>query len=197
MTVLSTFEILLKPQLPKDLTEKIPALGKVTRVILQGYFLTVSNLSDKGVGLSVTFVTITPGLDPSKILARFDVIGQNGPASLTQDPPPANQPSPKKGDVVRTKFSIFLNPHDTGLLIVQPDASKPNVLKAVDFELRGYVELSLSASNMQQASDVLVTAEHRGTFFDGSNLDNTAALGELSYALPLANGGSLISLTRS
>ncbi len=194
MAVISTFELLFKPQLPKAITDSNPGLAALSRVVLQGYFLTISNLSDRGTALSVTLVTRTPGLDPEKVLARFDVIGQNGPASLKNDPPPVGQPAPLEGELVKTKLSVFLNPHDTGLLLVQPDATKAAVRDAADFELRGYVELSLSASNLQQSSTVLVTAEHRGTFFDG---DNKAALGEIAYALPLASGGSLIELVRS
>ncbi|MEB3316866.1 MAG: hypothetical protein VKO39_01805, partial [Cyanobacteriota bacterium] len=65
------------------------------------------------------------------------------------------------------------------------------------FEVRGYVEISLSSSNLQQTGRVLVSAEHRATFYDGEDLGNRAALGEINYPLPLASGRSLLELQRS
>jgi hypothetical protein len=194
MAIISTFELLLKPQLPKALTSRFPELAPLTRTILQGYFLTISNLDDKGVVLSVTFVTRTPGLDTTKVLSTFDIQNQNGPVSLIPAGPAPGQPTPGNDEVVKTKYSVFLNPNDTGLLLIQADATQEKIRTATDFEIRGYVELSLSSENMQQTGKVLVTAEHRGTFFDGANKD---ALGEIAYALPLASGGSLIELQRS
>ena len=45
MALVSTFELLLKPQLPAATTDKFPALGNLSRNILQGYFLTISNVN--------------------------------------------------------------------------------------------------------------------------------------------------------
>ncbi|MDZ8094285.1 MAG: hypothetical protein RMZ42_20500 [Nostoc sp. DedQUE05] len=43
MAFISTFEILLKPQLPKELTDTKPELIPLARNILQGYFLTIAS----------------------------------------------------------------------------------------------------------------------------------------------------------
>lgn len=198
MPAISTFELLLKPQLPKQVTDNIPSLKAVTRTILQGYFLTVSNIESVGVNLSLTLVTRTPALDTRDVLATIDVIGQNNTlgigTTLPVTPLPAGQPTPGPGQAVKTKYDFFLNPNDTCLIVIQPDATKPKVLADASFEARGYAELSISSRSMQTTANVLVTAEHRGTFFDG---DNKAALGEVAYALPLATGGSLIELQGS
>jgi hypothetical protein len=199
MPAISTFELLLKPQLPKSITNDYPELMPLARIVLQGYFLTVANLDDKPVTLSLIFVSRTPGLQNQEILAILDTQNQNGPLSLVldRDPAPANQPEPPEGQLVKTKYTFSLNPNDTGLVLVQPNAANETLRMAAEFEIRGYVELSLSASNMQRTGKVLITAEHRATFYDGADLQNRAALGEISSVLPLATGGSLLELERS
>lgn len=49
----------------------------------------------------------------------------------------------------------------------------------------------LSSLSTPTAVDLLITAEHRGTFFNA----DASKLGEVAYALPLASGGSLFTLT--
>lgn len=194
MPAISTFELLLKPQLPRQLTDQRPELAPLARTVLQGYFLTVANLGDKGVDLSLTFVTRTPGLDPSKVLTTFDVQDQNGPLTLVRDAAPPGRPAPLDGELVKTRYAFFINPNDTGIVLVQPNALDAQLRNAANFEIRGYVELSLSSRNMQETARVLISAEHRATFFDGTN---RAALGEINYALPLATGAALLELQRS
>lgn len=198
MPAISTFELLLKPQLPKKITDDNQGLKAVTRTILQGYFLTVANVDSLGVNLSLTLVTRTPALDARDVLATIDVIGQNNDlgigTTLPATPTPVGQPAPLEGEMAKTKYDFYLNPHDTCLIVIQPDARKPEIISAQNFEARGYAEISLSSRSMQKTGRVLITAEHRGTFFDG---DNKAALGEVAYALPLATGGSLIELQGS
>ena len=199
MPAISTFELLLKPQLPKGLTTQFPELQPLARIVLQGYFLTVANLDDKPVALSLTFVSRTPYLDQRDVLAILDTQDQNGPLSiqLEKNPAPANQPTPLEGKLAKTKYTFTLNANDTGIVLVQPNAINEQLRNATNFEVRGYVELSLSSDNLQQTGKVLITAEHRATFYDGENLDNRAALGETNYPLPLATGGSLIELKRN
>ena len=199
MPAISTFELLLKPQLPKGVTTTFPELKPLARVVLQGYFLTVANLDEKPVTLSLTFVSRTPSLDKRNVIAILDTQDQNGPLSivLKEDGVPAGRPDPLEGELGKTKYTFTLNANDTGIVLIQPDATNAQLRNATNFEVRGYVELSLSSSNLQQTGRVLITAEHRATFYDGDNLDNRAALGETSYSLPLASGGSLLELQRS
>ena len=116
MPAISTFELLLKPQLPKGVTTTFPELKPLARVVLQGYFLTVANLDDKPVSLSLTFVSRTPSLDKRDVIAILDTQDQNGPLSiqLQTDPAPANRATPPEGELVKTKYSFTLNANDTG-----------------------------------------------------------------------------------
>ncbi|MFM7442165.1 MAG: hypothetical protein ACKO2V_26790 [Snowella sp.] len=53
MALISTFELLLKPQLPKNITTTFPELAPLARTVLQGYFLSIANITDELVFLSV------------------------------------------------------------------------------------------------------------------------------------------------
>ena len=44
MALVSTFEVLLKPQLPADLPAPFNDVKNLSRNVIQGYFLTISNL---------------------------------------------------------------------------------------------------------------------------------------------------------
>ncbi|MBG1260145.1 hypothetical protein [Nostoc commune] len=187
MAFISTFEILLKPQLPKKITDSRPELSPLARNILQGYFLTIANVTNELVFLSLIVTTRTPGLDPKKILTVLDTTGVNGPVSSDFD---SIDP---KGEIKKSRFTFPLNANDTGLFILQPDATNKDLVKDANFELRGYVEISISSLSGPQTTKLLITPEHRGTFFG----TDEAGLGEIAYVLPLANGKSLFELGKN
>lgn len=178
MAFISTFELLLKPQLPKSLTNKKPELSPLARNILQGYFLTIANITNDLVYLSLVVTTRTPGLDPKKVLTVLDTTGGNDPVSSVFD---------GIGEIKKTRFTFPVNANDTGLFILQPDALNKELLKAADFELRGYVEIFISSVSTPKTTQLLITPEHRGTFFGADKSE----LGEIAYVLPVANGKAL------
>ena len=49
--LVSTFEFLVKPQLPKELQQ--PPFDKISRTVIQGYFLTLANTTDSIVRVSL------------------------------------------------------------------------------------------------------------------------------------------------
>lgn len=181
MAFISTFELLLKPQLPKSITASRPELSPLARNILQGYFLTIANVTNELVFLSLVVTTRTPGLDPKKILTVLDTTGVNGPVSSVFD---------GAGGIEKSRFTFPVNANDTGLFILQPDATNEELVKEANFELRGYVEISISSLSTPKTTQLLITPEHRGTFFGTEK----AELGEIAYVLPLANGKSLFEL---
>ncbi|MEH2191236.1 MAG: hypothetical protein V7K98_01005 [Nostoc sp.] len=181
MAFISTFELLLKPQLPKEITKKRPELSPLARKVLQGYFLTIANVTNELVFLSLVVTTRTPGLDPKKILTVLDTTGVNGPVSSVFD---------GAGGIQKSRFTFPVNANDTGLFILQPDATNEDLVKEANFELRGYVEISISSLSTPKTTQLIITPEHRGTFFGTEK----AELGEIAYVLPLANGKSLFDL---
>jgi hypothetical protein len=188
MAFVSTFELLLKPQLPKAVTTNRPELAALTRNVIQGYFLSISNITENLVFLSVVFTTRTPGLEKGKVLALLDTLGGNDPTS---------EEFGGIGEIKKTRFTFPINANDTGLFILQPNALDKALVAASNFELRGYVEIFLSSVSTPKTAQLLITPEHRGTFFGTSALSipsDKSELGEIAYTLPLADGKSLFEL---
>lgn len=179
--LVSTFELLLKPQLPKEITDRVPELSSLSRKIVQGYFLTIANVTKDFVYLSLVFTNKTPGLNPKTIATFLDTNGTNDPVSQVFD---------RDGQVTKSRFTIPLNGNDTGLFILQPNILDSSLLKAANFELRGYVEIFLSSGSTPKKTELLITPEHRGTFFG----EDSSNLGEVAYSLPIATGKSFFEL---
>ncbi|MBW4561052.1 MAG: hypothetical protein KME32_07800 [Mojavia pulchra JT2-VF2] len=181
MAFISTFELLLKPQLPKSITDTRPELSPLARKILQGYFLTIANVTNELVFLSLVVTTRTPGIERDKVLTVLDTTGGNDPVSSVFD---------SVGEIQKSRFTFPINANDTGLFILQPNALNEELLRKADFELRGYIEIYISSVSTAKTTQLLITPEHRGTFFG----TDRAELGEIAYVLPLANGKSLFEL---
>lgn len=171
--LISTFELLVKPQLPPGLPAPISNLG---RNVIQGYFLTIANLNLVDLALSVVF---TIRGDVSGIITFLDTSGVNITGNLTPDIGPN-----------KFRFSpLFLAAQATGLLIIQPN---PSLISTLDFEVRGYAEIFLSSlSGTLTNIQLQVTPEQRGTFFGDPTQANIAdrGLDQIAYSLPVQNGG--------
>lgn len=198
--IISTFEILVKPQLPTDLpsgTPAIPGIGNLNRKVIQGYFLTVANVNFFPVTVSVVFTLKfprTPAGAPPRLPSTFqdlldivDISGENifGPspqARLVPEIVPQNN---------KARLTFTIPENTTGLLILQPNILKPGVLDGANFEARGYVEIFLSSLSGSNDATLLITPEHRGTFFNNLTGATPAEVGldQIAYALPVSNGG--------
>lgn len=183
MSIISTFELLAKPQLPPGLPAPI---ANLSRNILQGYFLTIANTSSSDLVLSAVFTARLSGAsDLSGIVPFLDTSGTNIAGTL--DP-----------TMVANKFRyspLFLPAQATGLLIVQPSPAK---VSSLDFEVRGYVELFLSSlAGTLKDIPLQISAEQRGTFFADANAVNVVdrGLDQIAYPLPVPDGGKIILST--
>ncbi|MFP4102989.1 MAG: hypothetical protein ACLFWZ_20730, partial [Coleofasciculus sp.] len=106
-TVVSTFELLVKP-----LVQPAADILGAGRTIIQGYFLTISNLnSNSPVRLRVNFTAQSPNLNSQPLLAFFDVAGFN------------NQLNPVSQTPTTQTYLISIGPRDTGLFLLQPDVT--------------------------------------------------------------------------
>jgi hypothetical protein len=186
MTLVSTFEVLLKPQLPATLPPGFNDVKNLGRNVIQGYFLTISNINSFDLVLSLVFTSRLPsGVTLNDVITFTDSSGLNTAAPLVPD---------SVGNKYR--FSpLFLPEEATALFILQPSPTDA-ALAALDIEARGYVDLQLSSlgGTPPAGAKVLVTAEQRGTFFDNnynapSILDR--ALDQIAYGLTVQNGGLL------
>lgn len=185
MTVISTFEVLLKPQLPPGLPAPFNNVKNLSRNVIQGYFLTISNLNRFDLVLSLVFTTRLPsGVTLDEIITFADTSGFNPPGTL--EPVGAGN---------KYRFSpLFLPNEATALFILQPSPTDA-ALAALDIEARGFVEVVLSSlsGTLPPGAQIQVTAEQRGTFFSDATAANIAdrSLDQIAYGLTVQNGGLL------
>jgi hypothetical protein len=194
--LVSTFELLVKPQLPKDaILNNVPGvtpelknkISQLRRNAIQGYFLTLANLGARDLLLSLVF-TVKNNTDLAKIVPILDTAGSDDAfGGLTPIPSPfANKLS----------FSpLPLVAGDTALFLLQPNfLNFPELLVDTNFEVRGFVEVFLSSlSGRPRNAQIQVTPEHRGTFykFPENDPNTISSLDQYAYSLPVQNGGLL------
>jgi hypothetical protein len=185
----STFEILVKPQLPNVIPGAPASLASLRRTVIQGYFLNIANVSNSPVNLSLAFTAVSPNINIEQTFTFLDIAGGNAIGDLTPDPTIANG--------VRAKFDLSIAASDTIQFILQPDIVRNNgelLTSQNGLELRGYVEIFLGATSPARAATLLITPEQRATFF--KTLDSNPQLDQMVYNLPTPHGGSLFTLTR-
>lgn len=192
MAIISTFELLVKPQLPKE--DKLPPglpvqlinkVEQLRRNAIQGYFLTLSNLSNRDLLLSLVF-TVSNSANIEKAVSFLDTSSSDDSlGSLTPT-------------MAGNKFGfspLNLTSGDTALFLLQPNfLTFPELLVDTDFEVRGYVEIFLSSlSGRPRNVQLQVTPEHRGTFYRFEEEDPSviSGLDQYAYSLPIQNGGLL------
>jgi hypothetical protein len=184
MAIVSTFELLTKRLIPPTLDE----VGS-SRIVVQGYFLTISNLGNVPVSLRLKFTATTPSFNVANLAAFYDVFGFNG------SPVPAVA-------IPHITYTINVPANDTGLFILQPNVANRQLLINANTELRGYVDISLVNPIGNNTFNLLLTPEHRGTFLpkdivipaSGPITSVTKDFDQLAYALPTAQGRAQYTL---
>ena len=110
--LVSTFELLLKPQLPKlsglspELTEKLKGLS---RTVLQGYFLTIANPNKYNVKVELKFTSVDATNPLKKTFTFFDANGVNQQGNLGPN----------------GTSTLEISALDTGLFLLQPNIIFP------------------------------------------------------------------------
>lgn len=180
-TLVSTFELLVKPITPVT----APGGGAVARTVVQGYFLTIANTSNSNVRLTLQFTATTPQLNVADTVTISDVTGANDFSDLT----------PVPGDPNKFTFSVSILAKDTALVTLLPDVTKPEIIKAANLEIRGYVEILVNSPSAGNPVNLLLTPEQRGTFLPQDLTVRNLDFDQLAYSLPTSTGGSLFILT--
>lgn len=183
--LVSTFELLVKPI-------SIPGFGNpaASRLIAQGYFLTIANPNNFSVRTRLQFVATTPNLTIADTVAIRDVTGAN----IIGDLVPTADPR-------KLTYDLKIPAHDTALVTLLPDLGKdilppfrePDLITQ-QLEIRGYVEISLQSPFSLRGTNLLLTPEHRGTFIPQNLAAANLDFDQLAYSLPTATGGSLFKL---
>jgi hypothetical protein len=157
---ISTFELLAKPIAPLDILP--PELDPVARRIVQGYFLTITNLESFDVEYRIQFTIPKPlPANPNRVLVGNAVIFldsalNNSPITLIKDP--------DLGLTENYRASFRIRARNTASFQLLP--SLPGVLTASLLEVRGFVSLFRRRRFPGPLSPVkvLLNPEIRGTF---------------------------------
>ncbi len=204
--LVSNFELLVKRIAPLAPGGAGAPVNAPFRRVVQGYFLIITNLNPSRTANFVLQFTI-PGLPPGdpgafdreivlapdpNVRSGYDVAAlnnQNLPLS------PATGTAAVKRFITR-RFSI--GPLQTVSVNLLPNLSNPNVLASEALEVRGSVEILQAYASLREflfgvsATDVLLTAEIRGTFLDNDYPNNMVGteldFDQINYGLPLASG---------
>ncbi len=201
----STFELLVKRIAPKSALP-LPEQA-VARRVVQGYFLTISNLETKDLRYRLEFKISLPDnpAQPdagSRVLEGntaliYDIAGNNTFLSLT-----------RVGTTGRYVSQEFTVPAQKTISVeLLPDVAKFAMQAEPLLEVRGFVSLFLprdfSGSTLvekifgkpqsAQPVNVLLNAEIRGTFLPNDYPDNpnSADFDQINYSLSLASGKAL------
>lgn len=197
----STFELLFKPQAPA------PAAGVAVDRVIQGYFLTITNLESQPYQYRVQFViTPPPAGTPNQ---QFRTLAGNT-LTFVDTGGGDNQAGVMNGTLASSTFTpssgnILIPANGTALLAVLPavfpSPLDPSPLAAPTFEVRGYVRITLPAlragnflSFQAQSANpvrVLLTPQQRATFLSA---DNTI-MGQVQATLPTASGAAVAAIT--
>ena len=201
-TLLSHFELLFKDQ--------APVIGIEVETVLQGYFLELTNLEERDFLYDIEFVALASNdeltnrqLDENTI-AILDNPGAPsndnvfGRLDLVSSVGPRNTYSP-------TDLSLRIAAGATALLVIIPQVI-PIMGDAMavdrDFEVRGYVQLSLPAntdgsSQSNRAVQVMASPQNRAAFYTFPNATNFGGgilRNQTQTSLPTGNGGSVQSI---
>jgi len=211
MAIISNFELLLNPLAPTA----GPA-AEIGRVVIQGYFLEISNLESRDINLifrtrtsvkqtadSINSEFSTPVLGIANNIVVYDITQDNLPTIspymiLEGETIPGKQlghflPCLTLPAGQTASFAVLPN---VQTLLPAPGSPPP------DLVIRGYTELiqSGATSSPPASARVLVSPEHRGTFidpdFDPTNFATQSDLDfdQLAYGLPTANGQAIQTL---
>lgn len=201
----STFELLFKriAPVPPRGTPGAAALAAVARRVVQGYFLTITNLEDEEFFYTLDFhISLPNPPDPDRTLAnnaiiRLDIAGEN--QELTFLPPSVTT------SVTQFSTSFSLGAKQTASLQLLPDLT-PALLANPNpgLEVRGFVRLRLPAvfpppppfsifrvPQSDRPVKVLLNPEIRGTFLPNSFPNGNDDLDQINYPLELASGQGL------
>ncbi|PWK61179.1 hypothetical protein [Roseicyclus mahoneyensis] len=187
----SHFELIFKPQSP------VPPADTV----LQGYFLSITNLEDVALSFRLDFVTSSI-TDPTRTLSGntlviVDIAGDNNDFTYSLLGGPAAKS-------FRLSPLLKIPAHATAKVAVLPSDPFPppigdGTADPADYEARGYVTLRLPAlietagkeikiiRQLDRPANVLLTPQNRATYFrDGKTIES-----QTQSSLPLASGSAL------
>ncbi|MEM9919045.1 MAG: hypothetical protein AAF990_13170 [Bacteroidota bacterium] len=202
MAIISNFELLVKPIAPP-----VGPGAEIARVVVQGYFLQISNLESRDLKLIFRTRTSMPETPPDSPNTAFTATNNDLVWDITQDNLLQTSMASAGELIPDSQLGHFVNclplpAGQTASLALLPRVQTLLPTPA-DLAIRGFAEIVLS-SNVESfnpttfsapvSARILVSAEQRGTFIDPqfnpgdpavqTNLD----FDQLAYSINTANG---------
>jgi hypothetical protein len=176
-------------------------VNPLNRRVVQGYFLSITNLDTRDLNLNLTVLSSksTPGPGDGTNIDRdfipvtnavmvFDNAPQNNFAlNLVQAGTAAQRAS---ANIFRTSNMPAIKYNQTALVAIFPAPSLSDNL-ATALEIRGHVKLNLVPNlngSLPAPYKVMLSAEQRGTFLDDNTADGVFDFDQIAYSLSLASG---------
>ncbi|NEQ21705.1 MAG: hypothetical protein F6K28_21315 [Microcoleus sp. SIO2G3] len=165
-----------------------------SRLVAQGYFLTIANPNNVQVGVRLQFAATTPTLTLADTVVIRDVLAVGDASNVFGDLVPTADPK-------KLTYDLNIPAHDTVLVTLLPDLGRdvqppfgtPDLI-TTQYEIRGYVDISLRSPLNLTGFNLLLTPEHRGTFLPQNLAAPNPDFDQLVYSLPTATGSSLFTL---
>jgi hypothetical protein len=220
MAILSNFELLIN-RIANVGDPTLPASAAFRRVV-QGYFLTVSNPVINGIPITfnlrfnvnltnITGLNITELLDSNNAFYRgfagTSPANSNHLLVVNREPdnnpgipaiaPSVLVPGAITGATARQFNSVIITigVGQTFSIALLPNTQNPFVISVANMAVRGYAEIEATAAGA--GKDLIVTAEHRGTFLDNnypSFSNEEMDFDQIAYSLPMFGGGSKVTV---
>jgi hypothetical protein len=192
--LISSFELLLKPQFSKGVVDPKSPISNLSRTVIQAYFLTISNVNTFDVTVALEFTIRFPIDSVKELPTSFkDLIDAVDITGTNLIPPKGNDPLvPELVNNNKARLTFTIPSNATSLLVLQPDfINNLNLLQDANFEARGYAEISIISLSGSETATLLVTPQLRGTFFKDLNAKDFPDFGldQIAYDLPVKNGG--------
>ena len=198
--IVSNFELLVSRIAPNPPGRPIIPFN---RRIVQGYFLTVSNLENRRINFAMRLTSPTPipaapnrTINATNVICAFDAAENNQLRGIRISPPTATISECNIDTPAGFVAPFILEPRQTMIITILPSLN-PAILSAPDLEIRGFVELfqvrerGLGFGFVPEAK-VLLTPEYRGTFLDnnftGTEQGIQLDFDHLAYTVPTASG---------
>jgi hypothetical protein len=200
----STFELIFKPQSPAA-----PAGVAAVERVIQGYFLAISNLENQEFRYRIDLVAPPPA--PGSPNPAFRTLSGNA-VVFVDSGGGDNQQGVVTGAATATVFGlgtgfVRVPAQGTALVAILPSAfgplpGEPTPLAVPNFEVRGFVRVSLPAvrrpggpffrtfPQSENPVRVMLTPQNRATFLDAGG----AITDQIQTSLPLAGGAAISAL---
>lgn len=195
--IVSNFELLVSRIAPNPPGPIIP----FNRRVIQGYFLTISNLENRRINFSMRLTSPTPApavpnrtIDASNVVCGFDAAENNQLRNIRISPPTTTISECNIDAPTGFAAPFILEPKQTMIITILPNLN-PVILSTPNLEIRGFVELFQvrpKGERFVPEAKVLLAPEYRGTFLDNDFPSNTSSIkmdfDQLAYAVPTASG---------